>query len=246
MPLRFLASCALLVGCALPTSAEEAAPCRADVVEAMRPYDGPSVKGVDCSTLTGKVVCGYQGWFTTPGDGSGRGWRHYTNGGRFEPGRCGIDLWPDVSELDDEEKYDTPFRHKDDRTAHVFSSHNRKTVLRHFAWMKDYGIDGVFVQRFAVETAQPLDLRHCNTVLSHCREGANLHGRCYAVMYDLSGLREGGTKQVIEDWKLLVGRMKIGKDDKDAAYLHHRGKPVVAVWGVGFDDGRKYNLAECE
>jgi hypothetical protein len=246
MSLRFLASCALLVGFTVPGSAEEAAPSRADVIKAMRPYDGPSVKGVDRTTLTGKVVCGYQGWFTAPGDGSGRGWRHYPSRGEFKPGRCGIDLWPDVSELDKDELHQTPFRHADDKIAHVFSSHNRKTVLRHFAWMKEYGIDGVFVQRFAVETAQPLDLRHCNTVLAHCREGANRHGRCYAVMYDLSGLREGGTKQVIEDWKLLVGRMKIGKDDQDAAHLRHGGKPVVAVWGVGFNDNRKYTLDECE
>ena len=112
--------------------------------------------------------------------------------------------------------------------------------------MEQYGIDGVFVQRFGVETIQPKDLRHCNTVLAHCREGANRSGRCYAVMYDLSGLPAGGTRRVIEDWKLLVDRMKIGKDPKDAAYLRHQGKPVVAVWGVGFNDGRKYTLAECE
>jgi hypothetical protein len=53
-------------------------------------------------------------------------------------------------------------------------------------------------------------------------------------------------KHVIEDWKLLVGRMKIGKGPKDDAYLRHGGKPVVAVWGVGFNDGRRYTLAECE
>src|SRR5262249_19117802 len=52
--------------------------------------------------------------------------------------------------------------------------------------------------------------------------------------------------QVIEDWKLLVDRMGLGKDPSDHAYLHHNGKPVVAVWGIGFNDGRRYTLAECE
>jgi hypothetical protein len=246
MPLRLLASLALLLGCPLPASAEEAAPSRADVVKAMRPYDGPSAKGVDRSTLTGKVVCGYQGWFTAPGDGAGRGWRHYPSKGQFKPGFCSIDLWPDVSELDNDEKFATPFRHSDGRTAFVFSSHNRKTVLRHFQWMQQYGIDGVFVQRFGVETIHATDLGHCNAVLAHCREGANRNGRCYAVMYDLSGLPEGGLRHVVEDWKLLADRMHLGKDPKDPAYLRHKGKPVVAVWGIGFNDGRRYTLTECE
>jgi hypothetical protein len=64
-------------------------------------------------------------------------------------------------------------------------------------------------------------------------------------MYDLSGLREGGTQAVIDDWKLLVDRMHIGKDKADAAYLHQSGKPVVAVWGIGFNDRRRYTLVEC-
>ena len=36
----------------------------------------------------------------------------------------------------------------------------------------------------------------------------------------------------------------IRESRRDRAYLHHRGKPVVAVWGFGFNDGRKYTLAE--
>jgi hypothetical protein len=244
--LRAVAPLAVLLAGALSGQGEDAPSKRDDVIAAMRPYDGPSEKGVDQSTMTGKVMCGYQGWFTAPGDGSGRGWRHYPSRGGFKPGSCNIDLWPDVSELGDDEKIDTPFRLADGKTATVFSSHNSKTVLRHFRWMQEYGIDGVFVQRFAVETRDAADLGHCNVVLDHCREGANRSGRCYAVMYDLSGLREGGTRQVIEDWKLLVDRMKLGRDDKDRAYLRHNGKPVVAVWGVGFNDGRRYTLAECE
>jgi hypothetical protein len=228
------------------TAPADVRPTREQAVAVLKPYTGETAaNSIDRSTLTGKVMCGYQGWFTAPGDGSGKGWSHYPRRGRFEPGSCSIDLWPDVSELAPSERVATPFRHADGSVAYVFSSHGRATVLRHFRWMREYGIDGVFVQRFAVETFSPAALNHCNVVLDACREGANREGRAYAVMYDLSGLREGGIDRVIDDWKVLVDRMRVGRDDKDKAYLRHRGKPVVAVWGVGFNDGRRYTLADC-
>jgi hypothetical protein len=249
------ASCAfilflLIKGNVRDLSAAEARPRREAIsadqaIAVLKHYNGPSTPGIDCTTLTGKVMCGYQGWFSAEGDGDGKGWSHYGSRGAFAPGHCGIDLWPDVSELGADEKYPTAFRHADGSAADVFSSYNPTTVLRHFHWMQQYGIDGVFVQRFAIETFNPVNLRHCNVVLDSCRQGANEYGRAYAVMYDLSGLGAGQMNRVIEDWKTLVDRMALGRDDKDKAYLHHGGKPVVAVWGIGFNDGRKYMLAEC-
>ncbi len=231
----------LIIALAVVTSTFDA-PTREQIIEAaMRPYVGPSVRGVDPTTLTGKVMSGYQGWFTTPGDGSERGWFHWGRGD-MRPGKATVDLWPHVTELDPDERYDTGFRHADGRVAQVFSSYNKKTVLRHFRWMRDYGLDGVFVQRFAGETFHPLGLRQATTVLGHCREGANRYGRTYAVMYDLSGMRAGQMDRVKEDWRLLVERMRI---TADPAYLRHKGKPVVAVWGIGFSDGRQYTLDEC-
>src|SRR6476659_2451658 len=123
---------------------------------------------VDPSTLTGKVMCGYQGWFATPTDGLGRGWYHWAmDPNQFEPGHCKIDLWPDMRELDADERYATPFKLADGRAADVYSAQNEKTVLRHFKWMRDYGIDGVFVQRFIAETIHPIGLKQWNTVLDH-------------------------------------------------------------------------------
>ena len=216
---------------------------RAAIIErTMTPYDGPSVRGVDPSTLTGKVMCGYQGWPAAEGDGAGRGWYHWQGHQGFKPGSTNVDLWPDVSELDADERYATPFQLADGRAAEVYSAFNTKTVLRHFKWMKDYGLDGVFVQRFAGEVQGDRGLRQFNVVLQNCREGANRFGRTYAVMYDLSGLQAGQMERVKDDWRLLVDRMQI---TRDKAYLHHGGKPVVAVWGVGFSDGRRYTLDEC-
>ncbi len=211
--------------------------------ETLRPYAGPSVKGVDTSTLTGKVMCGYQGWFNAQGDGAERGFVHWTKRhGPLVPGNAKIDLWPDVSELGADERFATGFHHADGSVAEVFSSFKRPTVLRHFQWMRDYGIDGAFVQRFLNDLHDPHSLRHCNKVLAHCREGANLSGRAYAVMYDLSGLGANRMQEVIDDWRALRSRMHI---TQDPAYLRHRGRPLVAVWGVGFNDGRAYTLEEC-
>ncbi len=208
------------------------------------PYKGPVVKGVDTTTLAGKVMCGYQGWFGAPGDGSpDSGWRHWTKQpGPLADGNAKIDLWPDISELNSNECFTTGFKLADGHVAEVFSSYQKQTVLRHFQWMRSYGIDGVFVQRFTTHLGSSDKLNFCNTVLANCREGANLNGRAYAVMYDLTGLPKGHIDEVINDWRRLRKKMNI---TDDPAYLHDHGKPVVAVWGIGFNDGRDYTLDEC-
>jgi hypothetical protein len=222
----------------------------------MTPYTGPTVFGaakstttnqfgpliVDPSTMTGKVMCGYQGWHLAEGDGAGRGWYHWTGHAGFKPGSTNVDLWPDVSELDRDERYATPFRKADGSVAEVYSAFNEKTVVRHFKWMRDYGIDGVFLQRFAGEVFGGAGLRHFNVVLQNARAGANTYGRTYGVMYDLSGIGGGDMQRVMDDWKLLIDKMQI---NRDKAYIHHAGKPVVVVWGIGFNDNRRYTMADC-
>ncbi|MCE5187176.1 MAG: glycoside hydrolase family 71/99-like protein [Planctomycetaceae bacterium] len=194
-------------------------------------------------TLIGKIMCGYQGWFNTPTDGASRGWVHWGRGG-FSLTNCTVDMWPDMTEMGTDEKYLAP-DFFDGTDHYVFSSYNRNTVLRHFQWMQQYGIDGVYLQRFATElTPGSAELNHRNAVLSHVKEGANLYGRKYVVMYDLSGLGLGGTATVINDWKDLVDNLDVTRDPADTAYAYHKGKPVVAVWGIGFSD-RDYSNEEC-
>jgi hypothetical protein len=232
----------VLVGLVVSASAAELT--RESVqADTLHTYTGPSVHGVDTSTLTGKVMCGYQGWFNTEGDGAERGWVHWTRrGGKLAPGNAKIDLWPDVSDLGADERFSTGFTNAAGQVAEVFSPFKTATVLRHFQWMSDYGIDGAFVQRFITDLRDARALRHNNTVLDHCREGANRAGRAYAVMYDLSGLGTNRIQEVIDDWKSLRTRMHV---TDDPAYLRHHAHPLVAVWGAGFNDNRRYTLEEC-
>jgi hypothetical protein len=193
----------------------------------------------DPATLFGKVMCGYQGWFATPTDGSNLGWVHY---GFNKPGQCHIDLWPDVSELDADERFDTPLKLADGTTAQVYSSAHPKTVRRHFEWMREHQIDGVFFQRFGTVLKDKRFRAHHDTVLQHVRDSAKATGRTWSVMYDLSGMKSGELESVImQDWKRLRTELRILDDP---IYQRHVGKPVVAVWGIGFNDGRDYTLDE--
>ncbi len=190
------------------------------------PYSGPVYMGgnlVDATTLTGKVICGYQGWFRAAGDPAGQGWNHYVNGDFSD---LTVEMWPDMSEYSEAEKYPVPgWTHANGEKAYLFSSANKKTVVRHFQWMEAYGIDGVAVQRFVsgLHLSHP---RESFRIAGYAREAANRTGRTYFIMYDMSG--DNNVEKISDDWQYLVDAMKITEDDR---YLHHDGKPVVAVFG---------------
>jgi hypothetical protein len=201
------------------------------------PHPHSSPPPVDATTLTGKVMVGYQGWFNADGDGAGRGYNHWTaNRQQPAPGNVRVDLWPDLSEFPASERFPTKLQHADGTPAEVFSSYLRPTVLRHFAWMEEHGIDGVFLQRFISSLSRGTSLAANNTVLQNVRAGARQHGRVYALMYDLSSLKPGQADVLIEDWKKLLRDTRL---TRDPAYLHHRGKPLLALWGCGFLDHDK-------
>lgn len=232
---RWLWALAACGGVAVTSAAESLENVRGRL---MRPAASTAAVATNRDGLDGRVLCGYQGWFAAEGDGSGIGWRHWCDG---RDGRPTIDLLPDVGELPPDERF-TLRVGGDGPAVEVFSSARTATVRMHVRWMREYGIDGMFVQRFAVALRDPGLLAHHTAVLGHCRDAALAEGRVYAVMYDLSGLPAGRTGDVLDDWRQLRTRMGVGHD---AASLQLAGRPLVAVWGIGFGDGREYSLAEC-
>lgn len=188
---------------------------------------------VDPSTLQNKVLLGYQGWFACPQDGTS--WSHWSRGVPTAE-TLTIDLYPDLSEFDTDELCGIPGMTIGGKPAYLFSSRIPKTVSRHFRWMKEYGLDGVLVQRF-VGTI-PAKHGDGDLVLKNIMAAARESGRTFAIEYDITGGRPDTFAQALkDDWIYLVDELKVTSHPN---YQRHNGKPVVSVWGMGLNDGNNH------
>ena len=207
---------------------------------------------VDSSTLRGRVMCGYQTWFRCPGDASDIGWYHWVRSrNEFHADLLTVDLWPDVSIYPESETYPVPgFTHPDGSQAKLFSSDSPVVVAKHFELLRDYGIDGVFLQRFLVGLPGkgPLPQELCekyaashHRITGYIRQSAEETGRAWAISYDIAGMpTEHVYETLIENWKHTVDS-GIVQDDR---YMKHDGLPVVQIWGFYYDNEHNRMTAE--
>jgi len=178
---------------------------------------------------------GYQGWFGCPGDGSPlNSWEHWFRRGVPAAATLRVDMWPDVSELSESERCNTELVLPDGHPAQVYSAYNPRTVDRHFAWLQDYELPGVFLQRFTVRLEEKPVLGFRDGVARNVRAAAEAHRRVFAIMYDISGHpRETVVEAVERDWVHLVDTLRMTESPQ---YLQHHGRPLLAIWGLGFRD----------
>lgn len=98
---------------------------------------------VPANTLTNQILCGYQGWYTFPGDGAPiNRWKHW-----FQNQPANINNHPDHTEamvdmLPTEDEYDeedmnesTGLVNADGSHPKIFSNARPRVVLKHFEWM---------------------------------------------------------------------------------------------------------------
>jgi hypothetical protein len=188
---------------------------------------------VDPTTMYHKLLMGYQGWFACPNDGSAPNrWVHWFRNNNPAATNATFDFWPDTSELDPDELFATSMTYPNGATAKLFSAFNPKTVMRHFKWMQDNHLDGVFLQRFTGELSDPAFFALRNQVTANVRAGAEACGRVFAIMYDISGQPTNTLlSRLTNDWTYLANNLQI---TNSPFHLRHNGKPVVAIWGFGF------------
>ncbi|GIJ79171.1 F5/8 type C domain-containing protein [Micromonospora phaseoli] len=189
--------------------------------------------------VVGKITVGYQGWFSCPGDGAPiGGWWHWSRD-RFQPpspNNTTIVSWPDMREY--AHSYPTAYPNLGNgQPATLFSSYDQQTVDTHFRWMQEHGCDTAALQRFN-PFGDEGPTRDAMAV--KVRGAAERFGRKFYIMYDVTDWT-AMQSQIKQDWTT-----KMSAYTASAAYARQNGKPVVCIWGFGFNDpGRPFTAAPC-
>jgi hypothetical protein len=179
--------------------------------------------------VVGKIVVGYQGWFAAIGDGSPiNAWWHWSQNQSQAPSssNLGFKSWPDVRNYTS--TYQTGFANLNNgQPAKLFSSFNDQTVNTQFQWMQQNGIDAAALQRFN-PTGSEGPVR--DAITAKVKTAAETYGRKFYIMYDVSGWTNMQS-EIKTDWT-----NKMSAYTSSSAYAKQNGKPVVCIWGFGFND----------
>lgn len=189
--------------------------------------------------VVGKVTVGYQGWFAAIGDGAPiNGWWHWAGNWSQapSPSNNAIKAWPDMRGY--AHGYQSAFSPLNSGApATLFSQYDLDTVNRQFSWMQANEIDTVALQRFNPFSGEGATR---DVAAAHVRQAAETYGRKFYIMYDVSGWTAMQT-QIKQDWT-----SKMSQYIASPAYARQNGKPVVCIWGFGFDDvNHPFDAAAC-
>lgn len=189
--------------------------------------------------VVGKITVGYQGWFACKGDGSPiNAWWHWAQDWAQTPSTTNkaIVSWPDVRDYTN--RYATNYANLNNgQPAELFSQFNDQTVDVQFSWMKTYKIDVAALQRFNPNGIEgPIR----DAVTAKVKTAAEKYSVKFYIMYDVTG------------WTNMQSEIKTDYTNKmkqytqSPAYAKQNGKPVICIWGFGFNDNNHpWSAAAC-
>lgn len=190
----------------------------------------PVTSGSSYSEFMGKSVAGYQAWFTASESNSG--WVHWSSNTRPDVGNFSFDIYPDTRDYMPGILRQTGFDNMGNgEPSLLFSSAD--VIDEHFEWMKEFGIDGVALQRFIGDNPYPITDSPLSKPMK-VKKAAETYGRIFYVCYDMSsGKDENAWAESIKyDWVFNI-EQSYGLTSSPA-YATVNNKPVVEIWGPGF------------
>jgi hypothetical protein len=210
----------------------------------------PALAASPPGDVVGKVTVGYQGWFACVGDGAPiNSWWHYSGGATPTPVTLTniIHCWPDMRQFST--GYQTGFTNfGNGQPARLFSSYDQQTVNTHFRWMAENGIDTAALQRFDPYSGTGFTIGGegptRNDMAVKVMNAAQAYGIKFYIMYDVSGWNSNAMPAQIEyDWTNVMAQLQV---TNSPMYARQNGKPVVCIWGFGFNDSNHpWGAATC-
>jgi hypothetical protein len=192
-------------------------------------WSSPAFAASPAGDVVGKISVGYQGWFACIGDGAPiNAWWHWSQNWSQppSPGNNAIKAWPDMREY--AKTYQTAYANLNNgQPATLFSSYDQSTVNTHFLWMQQNGCDTAALQRFNPNTSEGPTR---DAMAAKVRSAAETYGRKFYIMYDVTGWTNMQS-EIMTDWT-----SKMSAHTASPAYARQDGKPVVCIWGFGFND----------
>ena len=199
----------------------------------------PSEAASAAGDVVGKITVGYQGWFACIGDGAPiNGWWHWSQNWSQppSPSNNAIKAWPDMAEY--ATGYQTAYGNLNGGgAATLFSSFDQQSVNTHFLWMQQNGCDTAALQRFNPNSSEGPTR---DAMAAKVRSAAEASGRKFYIMYDVTGWTTM-QPEIKTDWT-----SKMSAHTASSAYAFQNGKPVVCIWGFGFNDSNHpWDAATC-
>ncbi|MBS2554694.1 lectin [Catenulispora sp. NL8] len=208
--------------------------------ELLPAFAGDATKAASpAGDVVGKITVGYQGWFACIGDGAPiNAWWHWSQNESQAPSPSNQNLkaWPDMSIYS--AGYKTAYANLGNGGApDLFSSYDQSTVNAHFSLMQQNGCDTAALQRFDPNGSEGPTR---NAVTAKVNTAAQQYGRKFYIMYDASGWTNMKS-EMPADWTNVMAQYA-----SSSAYAHQNGKPVVGIWGFGFNDANHpWSAADC-
>ncbi len=107
----------------------------------------------------------------------------------------------------------------------------------HFRWMQQNGCDTAALQRFNPNGSEGPTR---DAMATKVRSAAETYGRKFYIMYDVTGWTNMQS-EIKTDWT-----SKMSAHTASPMYARQNGKPVVCIWGFGFNDANHdFTAAAC-
>ncbi|MDF2537625.1 MAG: hypothetical protein K0S76_646 [Herbinix sp.] len=186
--------------------------------------------------FTGKSFAGYQVWHhagSQPGD-----WIHWAYGNVPGPGsRVNVHVlsFPDLSDFPDELLYQTNFANLGNgRPTGLYNDKDEAVIEMQFDWLEETDMDGVAIQRFVGSIGKSVTKSE-KSYLNYIKNAAERTDRLFYMCYDLNGSDETIVQRMKTDWVYEIEQARAMTSSPNYATVD--GKPVVEIWGIGYDLG---------